>query len=132
MVPTPVAVGLTFCEKLIVEEATRNLSMVNCFSQVRATSFPHLSAPFFVVAALTNSQGTGTIELALTRLETDELIQRWQYPIQFPDRFAVVRVRFRISDCSFPAPGRYQFTLLVDGEWAAQRDMKIVQPESQP
>jgi hypothetical protein len=116
MVPTPIALGLTLCEKVIVEEATRNITLVNCFSRLRAAAFPFQPVPFSVCAALTDAHGAGTIHVTVTRLETDEVIHDWQAPATFPDRFAVVRVRFRINDCSFPAPGRYQIMLSVNGE----------------
>ena len=35
MSPTPTALGMHLCEYLIVEEATRRVSLINCFSALR-------------------------------------------------------------------------------------------------
>jgi hypothetical protein len=32
-----------------------------------------------------------------------------------------IRLNLRVRHCSFPASGYYQFSLLADGEWLAQR-----------
>src|SRR5262249_18935117 len=129
VVPTPIAVGLLICEKMIVEAGSNNISLINCFTQFRATTFPFRASPFHAIAFVTDAEGTGTIEWTLTRLETDEVIERWQGPGAFPDRFAVTRVTIRVAEWSFPAPGRYQLTLPIDGEWIAQRNLDVFQVE---
>ena len=35
----PVAIGLLLCEQLIIEEGTKNVTPVNCFTQ-RSAAFP--------------------------------------------------------------------------------------------
>ena len=132
MVPLPTAIALILCEKAVVEEGTRNVTLVNCFAKLSPTDFPSGPVSFVAYAALTNAQGPATIKVVVTRLETDEVLDSWQGAVVFPDRFTEVRVRFRIRDRSFPAPGRYQFTLLVDDEWVAQRDLQIHPKEAQP
>jgi hypothetical protein len=59
MVPTPIALGLTLCEKVIVEEATRNITLVNCFSRLRAAAFPFQPVPFSVCAARFGNHSRG-------------------------------------------------------------------------
>ena len=53
----PVAVGLLLCEQIIVEEGTRTVTPVNCFTQRLAAAFPWIAPPFTVVAWLTNGAG---------------------------------------------------------------------------
>ena len=48
----PVAIGLLLCEQLIVEEGTKNASLVNCFTQRIGESFPWTVPPFTVAAWL--------------------------------------------------------------------------------
>jgi hypothetical protein len=55
------------------------------------------------------------------RLETDEEVHNFMAPIHFADKLAELRVHFRIRDLVVPAPGRYQFTLTIDGEFIVQR-----------
>jgi hypothetical protein len=36
-------------------------------------------------------------------------------------------VLFRVNSCSFPAPGEYQITLFLDGEWLAHRRLQVIE-----
>ena len=45
--------------------------------------------------------------------------------VYFRDRLFVVRYRIRVTDCSFPVPGRYAVALLMDGELAGQRIIEV-------
>jgi len=74
MVPTPVVLGLTVCERVIVEERTRNLSLVSCFTKLFVDEFPSSPQRFAVVAAFRDGLGTGTIDLVITQVETDREI----------------------------------------------------------
>lgn len=126
MVPIPIALGLTLCDRVMIEEGNRNITLVSCFTRLSFPVFPAPAVSFVAFAPMVGSQGTGNLQLALTRLENDETLRHWQAPVSFPNRFLEVRVRFTILNFVFPAPGRYQFTLLVDGEWAAQRDLLVL------
>ena len=132
MVPRPVALGLTLCDHVIIEERTRKASLIGQFTGMPAESFPHLAQPFCLFAVLTNAIGSGTLELELTRLDTGEEIWNHQGPIEFPDRLAEVRFVFRLRQCYFPAPGKYDFVLKVDGDWVAQRSFRVYQLEAMP
>src|SRR5262249_33631572 len=51
-----------------------------------------------------------------------------------PDRVSVVAevvYHLRSHRCVFPAPGLYQFTLMVDGDWVAQRRLRVYKREIQ-
>lgn len=125
MIPKPIALGLFLCEKVIFEEGTKNVTLVSLFTSLNVDRFPFQPQKFALFAALTDGLGDGIIEVVVTRLETDERIYMRQYPVHFPDRRVEVRTVFRINECPFPAAGRYQFTLLLDGEWLAQRDLQV-------
>lgn len=129
MVPAPMAVGLTVCHYVAFEEGTRNVTIAGSFLGFRGTNFPFTPSPFCVFAPLIGGQGRGVIELSVTRLQTDTEVFTLQRPIHFPDRFTEVRALFRLANFVFPAPGVYLFTLLVDGEWVAQRRIMVTQME---
>jgi hypothetical protein len=125
MTPRPVAVGLTLCDYLVIEEGTRKVSLVGYLVKLTAERFPFTPPPFYVFAALTDGLGDATIDLVVSRLDSlDELYAR-QLRVNFSSRLRERQVVFRISDCVFGAPGAYQFTLYVDGEWVAQRRLVI-------
>jgi hypothetical protein len=117
--------GLTVCEKVIVEQGTGNVTLVSAFTKFVVNEFPTPPQKFAVYTALTAGLGDGTIELVVTNLETNEEIHAVQLPVHFADRLTELRVLFRIASCSFPAAGDYQLTLLIDGEWLAQRRIQV-------
>lgn len=126
MVPPPVALALTLCDLVIVEEGTRKVSLLGTFSTFRARSYPFAPSAFRVFAVLTDGQGQARIRLSVTSLATDEIIHSVEQPVAFPDRFAEVQVLFHLHQCRFPAAGGYQFSLFVDGEWVAHRRVRVV------
>jgi hypothetical protein len=57
MADLPLAVGLLACDLVIVDDRTRGVTPVNCFSK-RAVRGPFpTSFTFYLVAALTNGNG---------------------------------------------------------------------------
>ena len=130
MSPPPIALGLTICEKIIVEEGTRKLTLVNAFTRIDESEFPSPARTFFVVAVLTNGRGDATIEVTLTRLDTDETMYIRRIAAHFPDPLQELRLSHRIEAFSFPAPGLYQFALLVNGAWVAQRRIRLIHREA--
>jgi hypothetical protein len=125
MVPQPIALGLTLCQQVVVEEGTKNVSLINAFTVWNIAGLSSAPRPFCAVATLIDGEGDGTIELAITREETEALVFTIQRPIHFPDRLTEVRALCRINGCSFPAVGLYSATLLVDGEWVTQRRFRV-------
>jgi hypothetical protein len=121
----PVAVGLTICEQVIVEEKTKNTTLVNSFTGLKVDRFPSVPRPFTVYAVLTDGLGEVAVDLVVSRLMTLEDIYIQPRSVVFTDRLLEVRVPFRLNRCSFPLPGRYQFSLLADGELIAQRVLQV-------
>jgi hypothetical protein len=129
MNPPPIALGLILCEKLIVEERTRNTTLVSTFTKLVADAFPSSPERFTVAAVLTGGQGDGTLDLVFTRLETEEETYSMERQLRFPGRLSEVQVVFHIGNCSFPAPGHYDATLFVDGDPVARRRFSVQQRE---
>jgi hypothetical protein len=131
MIPRPIALGLAICEKVIVEERTRNVTLVSCFSKMRVEAFPSPPQKFALYAALTDGLGDATMDVVVTRVDTDEEIHSLQNRVHFRDRREELRVVIRINQCSFPVAGRYQITLFVDGDWIAHRELDVA-PREEP
>jgi hypothetical protein len=128
----PVALGLTLCDYVIVEEKTKKVPLIGTFTRISATEFPVIPQPFSVFAVLTDGLGDTGIELVVTRLDTGEDIYRYRGTLHFPDKLAELSFHVRLRQCSFPAAGTYQFTLVVDGEWVAQRRLHLHRRGSTP
>jgi hypothetical protein len=126
----PVAIGLLLCEQVIIEEKTRNVTPVNCFSQRMVDGFPSEPFPFVAFAILTDGVGEVRLEMAVQRLDTlDEVYQR-TVTARFPHPLREVRCVFRVRNCSFPVSGAYQVMILADDELLAQKRLVIQQKEA--
>src|SRR5437588_13121324 len=126
MNPQPIAVGLFLCQQVIVEERTRNITLVNSFNRRTAHEFPSPPQQFAVYAMLTNGRGEATLALSVSRLDSLEEIYRRAAHVTFADPLRQVRLWFRVKSCSFPEPGAYQVTLEADGELIIQWVCNIV------
>jgi hypothetical protein len=129
MVPTPQALGLTLCDRVIIEQGTKNPTLVGIFLARKVEGVPSEPVAFSAFVPLTDGSGTGTIELVAVQLETDDQIYSQRGEVTFPHRFAVVNAHFRVSKIRFPAPGAYSFMLLIDGDLIAQRRVEVYQRE---
>jgi hypothetical protein len=120
MVHPPTAVGLIVCERIIIEETTRHRTLVNSMTSVRFPTFPSPPQRIEVYAVLRDGQGEGMMSFTVTRLDLLEEIVEYSWPIRFRDPLHVVQVMLTLPGLSFPAPGRYQFALVADGDLVAQ------------
>ena len=128
---TPVAIGLLICEQVIVEEKTRNVTPVNCFTHRKVVGFPSEPFPFVVFSVLADGLGEMPLEVRIYRLDTfGEVYRTVAATIRFTDPLQSVRFQLRIRDVSFPVPGHYDVALLADGEMIAQRKLVILQKET--
>jgi hypothetical protein len=72
MSPPPVVLGLTICEKVIIEEGSKNVTLVSTFNKLNIEEFPSPPQKFTVFTVLTEGHGPGIIRLVVRSLETDE------------------------------------------------------------
>jgi hypothetical protein len=126
MAQRPLALGLFLCEQVIVEEGTRNVTLVNCFTHRTVRRFPSEKFPFVVFARLTDGSGSMPLDVTIQRLDTLNEIHAVSRPLRLGSQLEVVRCHVRIQDCSFPVPGDYQVTLSVDNESIAQQKLRVL------
>jgi hypothetical protein len=125
MAVVPVASGMTLCDYLIIESKTGKASLIGSFAEITAPVFPQVPAPFSVVATLTGGLGDVTIDVAVSRLETGDEIATYQNIVHFPHKLKDVLYHLRLKQLMFPAPGHYQFTMTGNGEWIAQKRVRL-------
>jgi len=129
MNPSPVVLGLTLCEQVIVEETTRNVTLVNCFTHRTVNQIPSEPVSFVAFATLCDANGPITLEVVLERLDTLDLVRRITVASRFPDPLHTIRCIARIRNVSFPVPGHYQVLLFADKELIAQRKLVVVEKD---
>ncbi|MBA4063908.1 MAG: hypothetical protein C0501_09385 [Isosphaera sp.] len=126
----PVVVGLTICRNVFSEGQPGEVSLTRVFTGVRCTSFPaRMDSPLCVLAFLTDGEGDVPFDLLVTWYgDTIEPLQQRRGVLRFPDRHRTLELVVRYPQFVFPRPGVYLFTLSVNGEWAAQRGVRVHQP----
>ena len=120
MIQRPNAVGLFPCREIVVEDRTRNVTLVNTFKSLHLGTFPSLATPFVVYTVLTDGIGDVKLELTISRGDTLEEIYHKSYDLVFDDPLYQLRLWWQIKSCNFPQPGLYQVTLLGSRELIAQ------------
>jgi hypothetical protein len=128
----PVVVGLIVCR-----DATRHPSgdytITRSFTGMAVPSFPALAPPFCVCCTLTDGYGDGRLELTVLKLDDPMVeVQPVVLPVAFRDRLQLVECVIRITRCTFPSPGIYLATLSLDGEWLAQKAVRVYAAEGRP
>jgi hypothetical protein len=120
MIQRPNAVGMVLCQQTIIEQGTGNVTLVNAFSRLTLATFPTPPQQFTVHTILTDGLGEMTLTVAVADLGTLSTIYRRSWRATFSDPLQERRLLARVTACSFPTPGRYQVSLLAEGEWVAQ------------
>ncbi len=112
---TPILRQLLICEKLIFEQGTGNVSLINCHEGWLAEHFPSPPIPFIAYGVLTDGFGTFTMQVRITRLDTGEEIYRQSMPMLMTDRLHGAHFVYR-NKIGFPAAARYEIAVLADNE----------------
>jgi hypothetical protein len=126
----PIAIGLLLCEQVIIEEDTKNVTPVNCFTRRVAEAFPWRSPPFTVLAWLTNGEGAVALEVIIEAAASLEILHQNQVTLRFASPLQQGRLSIRLQEIIFPEAGSYRVLLLADGEVVAQRRLTVSSGES--
>jgi hypothetical protein len=121
----PVARCLFLCEQMIIEEGTRNFSLINCFNHLLFPSFPRAPERFTAFAVLTDGFGEVSLEIVVSALDQLEEIYRRSLRGAFRDRLAEYWLTLRARGLIFPRAGAYQVVLLADGEVIGQTRLAL-------
>jgi hypothetical protein len=127
-------VGLTICRDFIRDAASGNYSVIRSFTGHPVKSFPGTGEPFCVFAILTDGRDEVEAELAITWFGDEDVFEyaRLRGRVRFPDPLQLVECVFRFNQFPFPGPGVYLFALHLNGEWAAQRSLRVYAREETP
>ena len=80
---------------------------------------------------LTDAEGTYHFDIDLAYINTEQLVCRATLPnIVIADRLQISDFGINIPSLIFPAPGRYEFRLRMEGHLIAQKDFNVIQMSS--
>jgi hypothetical protein len=108
-----------------VDPARARLSLFGIFNDLYVSGPPPYLAEFTAYAALFGGEGEGKIELVVTRLETEEVVYRYQRWEGNPDPSQVRHLELRLRRCYFPALGRYGCQLRFDDHDLTWRPLNV-------
>jgi hypothetical protein len=127
MIQRPTAIGIILCEQAIVAKGTEAVTLVNCFDRLWARTIPTARARFAINTLLTDGLGSWDLTLLIARPDTLEPIFSRNGRVRFMDPLARHRFLVRVNGLSFPIPGRYQVSMVADGEPIAQCALNVIQ-----
>ncbi|MGZ8383523.1 MAG: DUF6941 family protein [Nitrospira sp.] len=95
-------------------------------------SFPSQHQQLGLYFCMTDAEGTYHFDIDLVYVTTDQLVCRAALPhIVIGDRLQISDFGINIPALVFPAPGRYEFRLRMDGHVIAQKDFNVIQLSAQ-
>jgi hypothetical protein len=116
---------VVLCEQMETDPQAARTSLVGLFHARQIRRFPSPRQVFTVYTTFFDGVGEGTMELVITRQETEREIYRYQRWQRLPGRGLPANVEIKVTKCVFPAPGRYALTLLLDGQEITTRFLDI-------
>ncbi len=130
MTQIPTAVGVYLCEQVIVEETTRHLTLVNCFTHRVVTQFPSEDLSFIVFTTLIDGLGEMPIRVSVQRLDALDDILEYSARLRFNDPLRGLRCVVRIHGLTFPTQGYYVVRVFVGGDLVGERRLHVYVKEA--
>jgi hypothetical protein len=116
------------CDHVIEDSLTKKKSLIGLFTHLQSVSFPFQHQQMGLYFCLTDAEGPYQFEIDLVYLNDEQLLCRATLPnIDIPDRLQISDFGINVPAIVFPAPGRYEFRLLMNGKLLAQKDFNVIQ-----
>ncbi len=122
------------CDQVIEDSLTKKKSAIGIFTHLQAFAFPFQHQQIGLYFCLTDAGGPYHFDIDLVYLNNEQLICRATLPdIVIADRLQISDFGINIPSLTFPAPGRYEFRLLMERHLIAQKGFNVIQmPSHQP
>ena len=119
------------CDQVIEDSLTKKKSLIGLFTHLQAGAFPFQHNQMGLYFCLADAEGTYHFDIDLVYLNTEQLVCRATLPnISIADRLQISDFGINIPSLVFPAPGRYEFRLRMEGHLIAQKDFHVIQMTS--
>ena len=126
--PNPSIQAFLVCDSVIEDSLTKKKSLIGIFTHLQAVTFPFQHHQVGLYFCLTDAEGTYHLEIDLVYVNTDLLVCRASLPdIAIQDRLQIADFGINLPALLFPAPGRYEFRLRMNGRVIAQKDFHVIQ-----
>ena len=132
-VSPPSVQAFLVCDCVIEDSLTKKKSLIGLFTHLQSVTFPFQHHQLGLYFCMTDAEGTYRVEIDLMFVNTDQLVCRASLPdIVIGDRLQISDFGINIPALLFPAPGRYEFRLRMNGRMIAQKDFHVVQVSAPP
>ncbi len=126
-IPTPTVQAFLVCDQVIEDSLTKKKSLIGIFTHLQTASFPFQHQQMGLYFCLTDAEGLYHFDIDLVYLNAEQLVCRAALPnIEIGDRLQISDFGINIPLLIFPAPGRYEFRLRMDGHLIAQKDFNVM------
>jgi hypothetical protein len=122
----PVLVGLKVCKDVIVDKKTGNVTLVNCFHKLRVQKTPTPGQDYTICCVHADGVGEMTLTLKVSDLQTAKTVLMRSWPIRLARSLDERWLYVGLKRFVFPRAGRFEFLLLIDGEWFAQSTVTVL------
>ena len=132
-VSPPSVQAFLVCDCVIEDSLTKKKSLIGLFTHLQSVTFPFQHHQLGLYFCMTDAEGTYRVEIDLMFVNTDQLVCRASLPdIVSGDRLQISDFGINIPALLFPAPGRYEFRLRMNGRMIAQKDFHVIQVPAPP
>ncbi len=115
------------CDQVIEDSLTKKKSLIGIFTHLQTASFPFQHQHMGLYFCLTDAEGLYHFDIDLIYLNSEQLVCRATLPnIEISDRLQISDFGINIPLLILPAPGRYEFRLLMEGQLIAQKDFNVM------
>ena len=123
----PTVQAFLVCDQVIEDSLTKKKSLIGIFTHLQAASFPFQHQQMGLYFCLTDADGLYHFDIDLIYLNSEQLICRATLPnLEIGDRLQISDFGINIPLLIFPAPGRYEFRLRMEGHLIAQKDFNVM------
>ena len=127
-VAKPSVQAFLVCDQVIEDSVTKKKSLIGLFTHLQAVSFSFQHSQMGLYFCLTDAEGTYYFDIDLNYLNNEQLVCRTTLPnIAIGERLQISDFGINIPSLVFPAPGRYEFRLRMEGHLIAQKDFSMMQ-----
>lgn len=128
-IPKPTVQAFLVCDQVIEDSMTKKKSLIGIFTHLQAPSFPFQHQQMGLYFCLTDAEGLYHFDIDLIYLNSEQLVCRATLPnIDIGDRLQISDFGINVPLLIFPAPGRYEFRLRMEGHLIAQKDFSVTPP----
>ncbi|MDH4155022.1 MAG: hypothetical protein OEV01_14645 [Nitrospira sp.] len=126
-IPKPSVQAFLVCDQVIEDSLTKKKSLIGIFTHLQTASFPFQHQHMGLYFCLTDAEGLYHFDIDLIYLNSEQLICRATLPnIEIHDRLQISDFGINIPLLILPAPGRYEFRLMMEGQLIAQKDFNVL------